>query len=44
MRRWNSTQGFIIVEVYALCFEEFLPKAVEWEALQNRLARREPVS
>jgi len=34
----------MIVEVYALCFEEFLPKAVAWKALQNRLARREPVS
>jgi hypothetical protein len=44
MRRWNSTQGFIIIEVSALCFEEFLPKAVEWKALQNRSARREPVS
>jgi hypothetical protein len=44
MRRWNSTQGFIIVEVYALCFEKFFPKAVEWKALHNLWARREPVS
>jgi hypothetical protein len=34
----------MIVEVSALCFEEFLPKAVERKSFQNRLARREPVS
>jgi hypothetical protein len=34
----------MIVEVSALCFEELLPKAVEWKSFQNRLARREPVS
>jgi hypothetical protein len=27
MRIWSSTQEFIIVEVTALSFEEFLPKA-----------------
>jgi hypothetical protein len=26
---WSSTQEFIIVEVSALGFEEFLPKTVE---------------
>jgi hypothetical protein len=34
----------MIVEVSALCFEEYLPKAVERRSFQNRLARREPVS
>jgi hypothetical protein len=29
MRMWSSTQEFIIVEVSALGFEEFLPKTVE---------------
>jgi hypothetical protein len=29
MRMWSSTQEFIIAEVSALSFEEFLPKTVE---------------
>jgi hypothetical protein len=41
---WSSTQEFIIVEVPALGFEEFLPKTVEWKASLNRLVRRELVS